>query len=181
VSGSAQVHSIDAIGAFGSALRIFEDQASRALVALSEQANGALQWLETDAPAYWRDQVRRCYDDVSRTRTALEICRMKKVGDHRPSCIEEVEAHRAAQRKLREAEEKIEVVKRWAQRVREEIDEYRGRVMRFQQSLEQDVPQTLALLDRTVAALDAYADRPQPAARDLPTVPQQPVRQPEGP
>lgn len=161
MSGSAQVHSIDAISAFGSALRIFEDQATRALIAIDEQAQGALQWLEHDAPAYWKEQVRRCYDDVARARSALETCRMRTVADHRPSCIEETEALRAAQRKLREAEDKIEVVRRWAQKVREEIDEYRGRVMRFQQCLDQDVPQTLALLNRTVAALDAYADRPQ--------------------
>jgi hypothetical protein len=184
VSGSAQVHSIDAISAFGSALRIFEDQASRALIAIDEQANGALQWLEHDAPAYWKEQVRRCYDDVARTRTALETCRMRTVADHRPSCIEETEAHRAAQRKLREAEEKIDVVRRWAQKVREEIDEYRGRMMRFQQCLDGDVPQFLALLKRTVATLDAYADRPQAARGGSPassTAPPQSSSSPETP
>jgi hypothetical protein len=159
VSGSAKVHSIDAISGFSAALSIFGDQSTRALIALDEQALGALQWLEHDAPAYWREQVRRCYDDVARTRTALETARMRSVADHRPSCIEEIEAHRAAQRRLREAEDKIEVVRRWAQKVREELDEYRGRVMRFQQCLEHNVPQTLALLKRTVAALDAYAER----------------------
>lgn len=162
MSNSAHVTSIDAIVSFRAALRTFQDQSTRALVSLEEQAQGALQWLEHDAPTYWRGQIRHCYDDVARTRTALETCRMRAVGDHRPACLEEQEALRQAQRKLREAEDKIEVVRRWTQKVREELDEYRGRVMRFRESVEGGVPRSLALLDRTITTLDSYVDRPAP-------------------
>lgn len=164
MTGSAHVTSIDAIAAFGTALRKFEDQSTRALVSIDEQAKGALQWLEHDAPAYWRVQVRQRYDDVARTRTALETCRMRKVADNRPACLEEIAAHRTAQRRLREAEEKIDEVRRWAQKVREETEEYRGRIIKFRLCLERDVPRTLALIDRTVATLDSYADRAPDAA-----------------
>jgi hypothetical protein len=164
-TGSAHVTSIDAVAAFGSALRQFEDQSRRALLSIDEQAKGALQWLEHDAPAYWRAQVRERYDEVARTRTELESCRMRQVADNRPACLEEISAHRAAQRRLREAEEKIEIVRRWTQRVREETEEYRGRIMKFRLALERDVPRTLALIDRSVATLDSYAERaPGPAA-----------------
>jgi hypothetical protein len=162
VSSSAQVTSIDAVISFRAALRTFQDQAAHALVALDEQARGALQWLEHDAPAYWRGQIRHCYDEVARTRTALETCRMRAVGDHRPACLEEQEALRLAQRKLREAEEKLEVVRRWRQRVGEELDEYRGRVMRFRESVESGLPRSLTLLDRTISSLDSYLDRQAP-------------------
>jgi hypothetical protein len=165
VSNSAQVQSIDAVVSFRASLRTFQDEASRSLSALEEQAQGALQWLEHDAPAYWRQQIRRCYDDVARTRAALETCKMKKVGDQRPACIEEQEAYRQAQRKLREAEEKLEVVRRWRQRVAEEIDEYRGRVGRFRDAVEAGLPRSLALLDRTIKALDAYVDRQEPVEK----------------
>ena len=165
MSNSAQVQSIDAVVSFRASLRTFQDQAAHALLALDEQAQGALQWLEDDAPAYWRQQVRTCYDEVGRTRAALETCKMKKVGDYRPACIEEQEALRQAQRKLREAEEKLEVVRRWRQRVVDELDEYRGRVMRFRETVESGLPRSLALLDRTINALDAYVDRPEPFER----------------
>ncbi len=162
MSGSAQVTSIDAVASFRAALRVFQDRAAHALMSLDEQGNGALQWLEHDAPAYWRGQIRHCYDEVARTRTALETCRMRAVGDHRPACLEEQEAYRQAQRKLREAEDKLDVVRRWTQKVREELDEYRGRVMRFRECVERGLPQSLALLDRTLTTLDAYVDRPAP-------------------
>jgi hypothetical protein len=165
MSGSAHVTSIDAVAAFGTALRTFEDQSIRALLSIDEQAKAALQWLEHDAPAYWRAQVRQRYDDVARTRTALETCRMRKVADNRPACLEEIAAHRTAQLRLREAEEKIDVVRRWAQKVREETDEYRGRIMKFRLALERDVPRTLALIERTVATLDSYAESARDAAK----------------
>ena len=174
---SAHVTSIDAIAAFGGALRNFEDQSTRALVSIDEQAKGAQQWLEHDAPAYWRAQIRQRYDDVARTRTALESCRMRKVADNRPACLEEIAAHRTAQRRLQEAEDKVEEVRRWAQKVREEIDEYRSRIAKFRLSLERDMPRTLALIDRTVATLDSYAER-SPAAAAEPGTPAGPA-QPE--
>ncbi len=159
MSESAHVTSIDAIAAFGVSLRNFEDQSLRALVSIDEQAKGALQWLEHDAPAYWRAQIRQRYDDVAATRAALETCRMRKVADNRPACLEETAAHRTAQRRLHEAEEMVEVVRRWAQKVREEIGVYRGQIAKFRLTLERDVPKTQALIERTVATLDAYAER----------------------
>ena len=162
MSNSAQVTSVDAVVSFRGALCTFQEQAAHALMALDEQGLKALQWLETEAPAYWRGQVRRWYDEVAKARAALETCHMRKVGDHRPACLEEQEALRHAQRKLREAEDKIESVKRWAQKVREELDEYRGRVMRFRESVSGGVPRSLALLDRTVASLDSYLDQSVP-------------------
>jgi hypothetical protein len=160
MAGSANVTSIDAIAAFGSALRLFEDEASRALLGLDEQAKGALEWLEHDAPVYWRAQIRRCFDDVARARSALETCKMKKVAGNTPACIEEQEAYRAARHRLRQAEEMIEVVAKWAQKVRREIDEYRGKIRGFRNCLEYEIPRTSALLERTVTVLESYADHP---------------------
>jgi len=159
VTDSAHVTSIDGIVRFAAALRTFDDDARRALVSIDEQAMGALQWLEHEAPVYWRQEIRRCFDNVSRTRAALETCRSRSVAGNRPACLEEMEAYRAAQRKLRLAEEKIDIVRQWAQRVRQEIDDYRGRVMNLRRRLEDDVPRTVALLERTVSTLDSYVDQ----------------------
>jgi hypothetical protein len=159
VTDSAHVTSIDGIVRFTAALRTFDDDALRALVSIDEQAMGALQWLEHEAPVFWRQEIRRCFDNVSRTRAALETCRSRSVAGNRPACLEEMEAYRAAQRKLREAEDKIDVVRQWARRIRQEIVDYRGRVMNLRRRLEDDVPRTVALLERTVSTLDSYAER----------------------
>lgn len=158
VADPAHVTSIDAIAEFRGALRVFEADAAQAILTLDEQTRRALNWLDNEAPAYWRQEVRRCSDQLARTRSALETCRMRTVAGQRSACLEEIEAFRAAQRKLRAAEEQIDVVRQWAQRVRRELDDYRGRTMGLRMALERDVPKTLGLLERTISSLDAYAE-----------------------
>lgn len=159
MSHSARVTSIDAVAAFRGALQTFEVDAAQAILSLDGQTSRALDWLDNEAPAYWRQEARRCYDLVARTRSELETCKMRTVAGQRAACLEEIEAFRAAQRKLRMAEEKIETVRQWAQRVRREIDDYRGRTMGLRMALERDLPRTLGLLDRTISSLDSYVDQ----------------------
>jgi hypothetical protein len=156
----ANVCSIPGIVEFRAALCTFDDDALRILAAIEQIAQGALYWLEQEVPQHWKMQVRRCYDEVARTRAALHTCRLRTVGGRHPACIEEQEAFHAARRKLHEAEEKIEVARAWANRIRREIDEYRGRVMQLRLCLECDVPRAIALLDRTLLALEAYVETP---------------------
>jgi hypothetical protein len=156
---SAHVASVDAVAAFRGALRTFEADAAQAILSLDEQARRALDWLDNEAPAYWRQEIRRCSDLVARTRSELETCKMRTIAGQRAACLEELEAYRAARRKLQSAEEKIEIVRRWAERVRRELDDYRGRTMGLRMALERDLPRTFGLLDRTIASLDAYVEQ----------------------
>lgn len=164
MSESAHVTSIASVAQFKAALRVFEDDATRAIVAIDEQAKGALQWLEHDAPAYWRRQIRECMDELDRTRAALETCRRRATIGSRPACMEEENAFREAQRRLTVAQGKLEVVRRWAQRLRREIDEYRGRTMPCRTHLESHLPRTISLVERYLEALEAYAERSVPEA-----------------
>jgi hypothetical protein len=159
----ARVTSIDAIVAFRGALKTFEEDAAQAILSLDEQSRRALDWIDHDAATYWRQEIKRCSDLVARTRSELETCRLRTVGGQRSSCLEQEQAYRAAQQKLRMAEEKIEVVRKWSQRVRRELDDYRGRTMGLRMALERELPRTLGLLERTISSLDAYVERTQQA------------------
>jgi hypothetical protein len=158
MADAAHVTSTEAIARFEAALKRFDDDASRALLDLDQQIKRALEWLDHDAPAYWRQQIRKSFDEVARTRTAWENCQMRAVAGDRPSCLEEEKAHRAAKRRLEVATEKPEEVRRWAIKVHREVDEYRGKIGRLRHCLEGHVPRTIALLDRTRASLEAYAE-----------------------
>jgi hypothetical protein len=157
---SAHVRSISAVAGFRASLCTFDESALRVLGAIEQVAERTLQWLEHDVPLYWRQQVRLCYDNVARTRASLDTCRMRTVGGRKPACIEEQMAFRAAKQKLRDAEEKIEIAQKWANRIHRELDEYRGRVMKLRLCLECDVPRTMALLDRVLKSLEAYIETP---------------------
>lgn len=169
MSDSAHVSSIEAIVRFAAALRQFDDDASGALLSLDQQINRALYWLDHEQPKYWRQQIRRCYDEVARTRTAWENCLLRTVAGDRPSCLEEEKAHRKAKQQLQVALDKPELIRRWAIKVHKEVDEYRGRIGRLRRILDGELPKTLGLLERTAATLESYADtKRQPAQTDEP-------------
>jgi len=159
VSGSAKITSIDAVDNFRLALIKFNDNASRALMSVDEQIKRVMHWFEHEAPSEWNMRIRRCHEELSRARAALETARMRKVGDNRPACIEEQQAVREAQRKLAHAQQMLEILKTWTNRVRQACDDYRGGVMGLRTTLDVRVPETIGILSRTVRALDAYAER----------------------
>ncbi len=156
MSDSARVTSVEAVQEFYAAIRVFQDAAESALLTLDQQVAKVLAWYDYDAPHYWKEQVRRSFDQVARARTAYETCRMKTVGNHRPSCYEEKEALAAAKRRVEYVREQVEVVGRWAGRLHREIDEFRAQSGRFKQFIEGDVEQTAALLGRMLASLESY-------------------------
>ncbi|MFO0916764.1 MAG: hypothetical protein U0872_00410 [Planctomycetaceae bacterium] len=101
----ACVTSIDAIVAFRGVLQTFGEKATQAVFMLDEQGRRALDWLENDAPNYWRQEIRRCSDLVARTLSEYESCRMRTVAGHRPACQEQLMPIRRTGRRLRMAEE----------------------------------------------------------------------------
>jgi hypothetical protein len=167
MSDSAHVSSLEAVARFTASLRQFDDEARSVLLALDQQIERALYWLDFEQPAYWRQQIRKQYDEVARTRTAWENCMLRTVAGDRPTCLEEEQAHRAAKKKLEVALGKPDQIRRWAIKVHQDIDEYRGRIGRLRHALEGSVPRTIGLLERTQASLERYVEHQ--GGTDLPT------------
>lgn len=156
---SARVTSVEAVQRFYSAVRVFQDEADGALLSLDQQLAKVLAHYDYDLPHYWKEQVRRSFDEVARTRTAYETCKMRTVAGHRPSCDEEKAALIAAKRRLEFCQEKVEVVGRWAVKLHRTIDEFRAHTGRFRKYVESDLEKTATLLARTVASLESYLGR----------------------
>lgn len=91
---------------------------------------------------------------------------MRTVAGHRPSCIEEKQAHAAARRRLEHCREQIQRVKKWTIRLHHEANEFRGRLASLQRALEYDVPKLLALLQQTADILEQYAEIAPPTTDD---------------
>jgi hypothetical protein len=65
-------------------------------------------------------------------------------------------AVRLAERRLREAEEKVQTCKRWLLHLPREIGEYDGPAQRLGGWIEADLKQGTALLQRRIASLEDY-------------------------
>lgn len=154
---TANVRAIESIRDFRSAVIQFQEATAQSLAGIYQQLQRAGEWVEHDRPLFWKQEVKRGFERVAEARAALSACQMRRHGDFKPSCYEEREALRAAQRRLQIAQEKIEIVRLASARLRHEVDEYRGRATQLESVLVADIPRIIALLERIAGILDNYA------------------------
>lgn len=155
----ANVKSIEAIRNFRIALIKFADKITDAVESMKDQVFHAVSWVELDQPRHWHQQELTAYDRVSEARIQLEVSKMRKeTADFRPSLIEEKQALQAAKRRLEYCRQKVQLVKAAAIKVRHEADEFQGRLSQVDRLLETDLPNMIAMLERMVSSLEAYAE-----------------------
>jgi hypothetical protein len=155
---SANVRSIHSLHEFRAALVTFREDSNQALAAVEVEIRRMIDWLTHDQLKYWQVESRRREDAVGEARADLNRCLMSTASEGVPSCSDQKKALEKAKRRLTEAQEKLEKVKQWSRVVEQEVSEYRGPAQSLNNLLDAGVPQGLALLDRKIAMLEAYAD-----------------------
>jgi len=166
--GSAHVTSTDAIRQFSHAVLVFQEEARICLATLDQQLRQIMLWLEQDRPGFWKREIEKCMQEMTGARVRLHQCRMRRMGDFRPSCIEEVKDLEKARQELEFAQKQIPLVKRWHAEASHEGNEFRGRTSQLTQAVERDIPSLLALLAFTVQKLEDYAAVLPPGATPAP-------------
>jgi len=165
----ARVGSIDALRALRSGVLRFIEAAEQATFEVESEIQRTLEWLRRDQAAHWRGQVRRRTEDVRRARLALNRKKsLPAIGTRPPSTVEEEDALNLARRRLEEAEQKIQAVKVWAQRIEKKRTAYRGSLGPFLALTDGELPRAVRELDQMVASLDAYVALETPDAEVAP-------------
>ncbi|HEY5311701.1 MAG TPA: hypothetical protein VIK18_04255 [Pirellulales bacterium] len=155
---SANVRSIHMLHEFRAAMVSFREDSAQALGAVEVEIRRMVDWLTHDQLKYWQVEIRRREDVVGECRADLNRCLMSTASEGVPSCSDQKKALEKAKRRLTEAQEKLEKVKQWSRVVEQEVSEYRGPAQSLSNLLDAGVPQALAMLDRKIAILEAYAD-----------------------
>jgi hypothetical protein len=182
MSESARVHSIDAIKDFREALCTFRVDAQAALCSADTEIRRVVDWLAAQLQ-YWQRQVREWQEEVTRAKTVIIQRRWGHQDGKGPGTTEAEMALRKAQLRLQEAEAKVQTVRRWQQQLPQAVLEYQGHARQLSGWLESDLRQGLVVLDRKLAALEAYVQLgggPGPAAPAGPA-PETPATAAEGP
>lgn len=166
MSQSANVRSIGAIHDFKIALANFAEDARNALTGTEMELRRARNWLQREQLSYWQTQVKRRNEQVSMARTELHRRRLSQQGSDAISDTEQKENLRAAVRRLEEAERKVVLVKKWIPILEHAISEYHSAAQPLGDRLTGALVNSMTLLDRMVASLEAYlavAPPPTPA------------------
>lgn len=156
MKSAAKITSVDVLKDFKGSLAKFCDEAKQALCAIEMDARRVLDWLQYDQMARWTRQLRRRQEDVLEARTDLNRVKLARAAGQKVDMIEQREALQLAQNRVKEAEEKIEGIRRWVRILDRGIDEYQGQAQQLQALVEGDPPQAVLLLERMIDALDSY-------------------------
>ena len=157
MSRSAKVTSTDAVETFANALRCFQDNASTALENLNVAIQRALGWIQNEQKNYWALQVRRGYEQLGEAKANLQLARTaKRIAGHEPSCVDEKRAVERTKRRLRLAQEKVDVVRRWSRTADRAVIEYRGCIGQLTTWLDADCHRAITALEQMSNVLGSY-------------------------
>lgn len=157
MSDTANISSLDAICRFAAAVVQFQTEARLCLTAMDSQLRQTQFWLERDRPSFWKREIEACTRAIADARVRLHQCRMRRVGDFRPTCFEEQKDLEQAERNLNYSQKQIPTVKRWQIAALHEANEFHGRSSQMIQALERELPRLLALLKFAIDRIETYA------------------------
>jgi uncharacterized protein involved in exopolysaccharide biosynthesis len=163
---AAKIHDVDALRGLYDALAKFGVQAQGALDAANGEIRRAGDFLERQ-DAYWQQEVVRRQEELNRAKADLSRQRWIHDGQRVGASEKELLVHRARE-KVREAEAKVELVRRWKRQLPQAVADFNGPGRRLAGMLEADLRGTLSLLESRSAALDAYLALSPPVVEKAP-------------
>jgi hypothetical protein len=153
---AAKVLSVDALRHFREALASFLDESKNALVSEHMANRRTVDW-HSHQKLHWTEELKRRKEKHQMAMTELHRVKLQARPGSTIKDSDQKEAVRVTLARVREAEGKIEMVKRWAPPLQHAIDEYLGRARPLDDLLMGDVANMLGMLDRMIQALEAYA------------------------
>jgi len=163
LSSHADVRSIDALKDFRAVLALYAEEAQGALGAVKMEARRSLNWLHHDRKVYWSEQIKRSREAVASARAEVARRRLAKTPEHTPAMSEQKELLRKAEARLREAESKIALIKKWEPALQLAVLELYASVRRIGDLSGTDVARASMLLGRLIDALEAYVREAPPS------------------
>ena len=161
---SAKVLSVQALKDFKLSMINFVEESRNALSGVDMELKRMRDWLERDQLSYWQMQVKRRHEAMMMARTELHRRKISQQGSDAVSDTEQKEALREAQRKLRKAEEQVEIVKKLIPVFHHAMAEYVSRATPLTDHLSGGIDKSLNSLEQMIGALEAYLATAPPSA-----------------
>jgi hypothetical protein len=152
---TADVRSIDALKDARAALAEFRQIIVLALSEAQADVQRTLWWLQHDQTTYWQHELRRRTQKLNEAKADLERARLTAV-DQTASFLEQRKAIQRAERSLREAEEKVQLVRRWTHKLDRESMLFRAQLQGISRAAETDIPRGEAKLEIMLEQLEQY-------------------------
>ena len=155
----SHVTSVEAIESFRASLIVFLSKARPAAEEVSNEVVRMRVWLENDQRHYWEKEIRLLGRQLEQAQQELFAARLSK--SQSASVVQELAVQRL-RNKLREAEDKQQITRKWSRALEDRTDPLTKEVESLHTFLAIDMVRAAAYLDQLVKALEAYADVAEP-------------------
>ncbi len=152
----ANVRSLDSIKDFKLALVNFSEDARNALSGVDMEVRHFRNWLERDQLTYWKGQIKKCQEQVQEAKADLHRRQLSQMNSDSVSDADQKEALRIAKRKLKEAEDKVEKIKKMIPVLEHAIAEYHSQSQPLGDRLSGGLVGSIMLLERMIVAVERY-------------------------
>jgi hypothetical protein len=150
----AKVTSVEAIEAFRANLILYLSKARPALEEVTSEVMRTRQWLGHDQRRFWQLELKNRQKKLERVQAELFSAMMSKLSD--ASAAQQM-AVRKAQEAVREAEDKLRLLKRWDHELENRSEPLVKQVDGLHNFLTTEMARAVAQLAQVIRALDAYA------------------------
>lgn len=152
-----RVYSIDAIKLFRERLATFGEDTRNALIAVDMETRRTVDFILREQPLYWTAQLKKRNEKLAQAKSELF---RRKLAATTPGSLDDTdqkEAVRRAENQVREAELKLQTIKKWATPLQQAVEQYHGQARGLDEIVGTQLEVALAQLERMIAALEAYA------------------------
>jgi len=165
MSHSANVRSLDAIRDFRSALIKFIEEAKRGIATADSEVLRTKTWLESTQPLHWLHEVRKSEEQLAQAKSELFRATISQPDNPRGP-TDQVRLVRMRQSQIKNAQDRLQLTKRWSRTFERQINEYRGAMTPLTSILDGQLNKALAILERSIQTLESYIATTAPSAAD---------------
>jgi hypothetical protein len=160
----ARLLSVGVLADFKAALVKFGEQAKVGVIEAGADMQRTMNRLQTEVMSYWQHEEKLWTRKVAEAKSELYKAQLQSQ-DQRPSLVLERKALAAAQRRLENAQQKIQKVRYWSRMLEKEMMLCRGQLQQMERALDADLPRVSAQVDRMMQSIEAYLRvKPTPTA-----------------
>lgn len=151
----ARISDVEILKEMKLALAKFSEDVRTTISGVDSEVQRVGQWLTLERPAYWKHELRRREDKAQAAKSAIAAKQLARAPEP-VSVAEERQIFARCQRHLEEGQHRAAAVKRWAPVWDREAQLYKSSCSGLTETLERDIPQGMARLERMARALEAY-------------------------
>ena len=159
----AQVTSVEAIESFRASLILFLSKVRPTLEEVSDEVLRLQAWIQNDQRRLWESQLRRRGRQLEEARQELFNATLSNL--QQATALHHMAVQRA-QRAVREAEDKLDALKKWERALEDRTAPMIKQIEEFHGFLTIDMAKAVTQLVQIVKTLEAYTKTGGPAQRE---------------